>query len=106
MERTEQARYSRHRASVKASRTRARQLANEWGLADLVDDLVLVVDELVTNAIIHATTANGREVSVSYHLDAVRLRVEVRDTGDGVPAPASPARATRTTGEGSSSSTY
>jgi anti-sigma regulatory factor (Ser/Thr protein kinase) len=85
-ERRAQARYPRHRASVKAARTFARQIATEWKLDALVHDLVLVVSELVTNAIVHGTTAQGREVGLTFDLNPMRLRVEVRDPGDGTPA--------------------
>lgn len=83
-----QQRYPRHRARVRAARRDAWQLADAWGVPQLADDLALVVSELVTNAVVHAATGNGRQVAVTYDADATRLRVEVRDAGDGTPTPA------------------
>lgn len=76
-ERRAQARYPRHRASIKAARTLARQLATEWGLVGRSDDLALVVSELMTNAIVHAKTARGREIALTFDLNRLRLRVEI-----------------------------
>ncbi|MFC9155102.1 ATP-binding protein [Streptomyces bauhiniae] len=50
-----------------------------------MDDLVLVVSELVTNAVLHGKTPPGRQVEVTLDHKAGRVRVEVRDTGDGIP---------------------
>jgi anti-sigma regulatory factor (Ser/Thr protein kinase) len=85
-DRTEEARYPRHRASIPAARHHARKLAQAWDVPQLADDLELVVSELVTNAVEHGITANDRRVAVAYHITASRLRVEVRDAGDGTPA--------------------
>ncbi|MFF0966293.1 ATP-binding protein [Streptomyces sp. NPDC003703] len=49
------------------------------------DDLTLVVSELVTNAILHGKTTRGRQVALVIDRDAKRIRVEVRDVGDGMP---------------------
>ncbi|MGW3569087.1 ATP-binding protein [Streptomyces sp. NPDC000941] len=84
-ERRAQARYPRHKASVKTARTLARQLATEWELDGLKDDLELIISELVTNAVIHAKTARGREIALTFDLNPRRLRVEVKDSGDGCP---------------------
>ncbi|MEV6673255.1 ATP-binding protein [Streptomyces sp. NPDC051162] len=82
-ERQSRARYQKATSSVKAARRRAGQIAAEWGIESLTDDLVLVVSEMVTNAVVHG---GGRQVGVSYSLNAFRLRVEVRDAGHWVPA--------------------
>ncbi|PZT76723.1 hypothetical protein DNK56_25860 [Streptomyces sp. AC1-42W] len=49
------------------------------------EDLVQVVSELVANAVVHGRTARGRQVEVTIDGDAERVRVEVRDVGDGMP---------------------
>ncbi|MBQ0825473.1 ATP-binding protein [Streptomyces sp. RG38] len=51
----------------------------ERGLACLVDDAVLVVSELVTNAVQHS---HGREVTLTLSLRGSCLRIDVHD---GVP---------------------
>jgi anti-sigma regulatory factor (Ser/Thr protein kinase) len=54
-----------------------------WGLSEsaLGDDAVLVVSELVTNALIHGELAE--ELRLSWHPPS--LTIEVRDTGPGLP---------------------
>lgn len=53
----------------------------QWSLAPVVEDAVLVVSELVTNAVRHGTGAVGLRVSAG----AEELRIEVHD-GSTVPA--------------------
>ncbi|MFI1799888.1 ATP-binding protein [Streptomyces sp. NPDC020379] len=77
------ARYLKATYAVKPARHLAGKLAAEWGLENLAHDLVLVVSELVTNAVIHGT---GRQILVTYSLTCSRLRIEVRDTGTWNPA--------------------
>ncbi|MFI9366087.1 ATP-binding protein [Kitasatospora sp. NPDC053057] len=84
--RESQARYQRHPSAVKAARFRAAELTEEWGLQPHADDVQLILSEVLTNAVRHGA---GRQVAVSYHLDAARLRVEVRDQGDAIPCPRS-----------------
>ncbi|MER8014517.1 ATP-binding protein [Streptomyces griseoluteus] len=78
-------RYPKTRASVGKARLFARLFADGIGADDLVDDLVLIVSELVTNAVLHGKTPPGRQVEVTLDHSAGRVRVEVRDTGEGVP---------------------
>lgn len=86
-----QVRYRRYRPSVPVARAQARALAKEWRLPhSLVDPLEWVVTELVTNAVIHGRTTRGSHVAVTYHLDDVRLRVDVRDAASGMPSVGSP----------------
>jgi anti-sigma regulatory factor (Ser/Thr protein kinase) len=51
------------------------------------DDAVLVVSELVTNALVHARSG----ATVTLRARAGRVRVEVTDHGAGSPEPRSPA---------------
>ncbi|WP_103530561.1 ATP-binding protein [Streptomyces sp. SM11] len=85
VQRTEQARYRRQRASVRAARTDARRLTTDWHHPDLADTVEAVVSELVTNAVIHGTTGRGSQVHVTYRLLPDRLRIEVRDAASGTP---------------------
>jgi CheY-like chemotaxis protein/anti-sigma regulatory factor (Ser/Thr protein kinase) len=70
-----------------AAAGRARELVRgallEWGLEALVDDALLVVSELVGNAVTHA--ASSCQVSISRASDSVRI--EVTDRGEGTPQP-------------------
>ncbi|MFM9469674.1 ATP-binding protein [Streptomyces scabiei] len=78
-------RYPRTRASVGKAREFTRTFADSSGLDGMSDDLVQIVSELVTNAIVHGKTARGRQIGVAIDQDSERVRIEVRDTGDGVP---------------------
>lgn len=55
----------------------------QWAIQDVVDDVLLVVSELVTNAITHARSA----CELRLVLTTSALRVEVGDGGDGSPDP-------------------
>ncbi|WUH94132.1 ATP-binding protein [Streptomyces sp. NBC_00433] len=85
VQRTELAHYRRYRPAIAAARATARRLSNEWGLTEVADAVASIVSELVTNAVVHGRAARGSRVSVGYHLDGERLRVEVRDWATGMP---------------------
>lgn len=67
----------------------------EWGVADIVDDVLLVVTELVNNAVTHAST----ECELRLSVNPLSLRIEVIDRGPGTPDPLPPS-ATRNHGRG------
>src|SRR5438045_737349 len=46
--------------AVASARAHARALIGEWGMADVAGDAELVVSELVTNAVVASTHADGR----------------------------------------------
>jgi len=83
----------RHRsvdlAPLASSVSRARRLAHEtlttWGSARRRDDVVLVVSELVTNAIIHAGSALTLELELISGGDGDRVRVTVIDRSRHLP---------------------
>ncbi|HET9383018.1 MAG TPA: ATP-binding protein [Streptomyces sp.] len=56
----------------------------EWGRVDRCDDVRLCVSELATNALLHGVPP-GREFCVTLVADGPLIRVEVRDSGDGIP---------------------
>ncbi|KRV47150.1 hypothetical protein AQ490_10455 [Wenjunlia vitaminophila] len=67
-----------------AARVFARRCLNRWGLGDVTpfgQDAVLVVSELVTNAILHADVPE--ELRLSWR--APTLVVEVQDVGEEMP---------------------
>ncbi|MFD4785853.1 ATP-binding protein [Streptomyces sp. NPDC058459] len=78
-------RYARTRVSVGKAREFARLFADRMDVDGSADDLALIVSELVTNAVLHGKTAPGRQVEVTLDHRAGRVRVEVRDTGEGMP---------------------
>ncbi|MFJ3648142.1 ATP-binding protein [Streptomyces murinus] len=71
-----------HPLSVGAARRVVRELLTVWDVPEGVrDDVVLVVSELITNALVHA---GGTRIGCRLHRTAERIRVEVADeiTGD------------------------
>jgi anti-sigma regulatory factor (Ser/Thr protein kinase) len=76
------------RTAARARALTARTL-DAWHVTDPgdVDDIVLIVDELVTNAVVHGTGP----VRLGLHLDGARLTGEVGDADPSAPGPARPA---------------
>ncbi|HET6817047.1 MAG TPA: response regulator [Mycobacteriales bacterium] len=81
--------------SVMRSRRFVRETFAEWGITRAVDDALIVVSELVTNAITHA----GSPCQVRLSIDETSVRVEVFDEGAGTPDP-QPASSTSEHGRG------
>jgi len=65
------------------ARALVREALHDWGLATIVDDAVLVVTELVTNAVTHGGSALRLQLSRT----AGAFRIEVVDGGEGTPEP-------------------
>jgi serine phosphatase RsbU (regulator of sigma subunit)/anti-sigma regulatory factor (Ser/Thr protein kinase) len=61
--------------SVSEARRFAREVLADWGLDDLLDDVVLLTSELVTNAVTHA----GTPMTVAVVREEDRLRIDVFD---------------------------
>ena len=61
--------------SVAKARAFAREMLETWDAGDLADSVVLLVSELVTNAVVHAGTTARLEL----RLDTQSVRVEVED---------------------------
>ena len=70
-------------ASAGVARRFVREACERRGAEEWLDELLLVVSELVTNAVIHARSACS--VRLTWRDDAVR--VDVSDDGDGSPDP-------------------
>lgn len=81
--------------SAGSARAFASEALDRWGLPELADDLLLVVTELVANAVTHAGTSCELRLSA---LPAA-VRVEVIDYGAGTPDPMPPS-STRNHGRG------
>lgn len=71
---SQQRRFPRRRASVRASRDFVADVLTEWQLGSLIDDIRLCVSELATNALLHGVPP-GREFAVQLHAtdELVRL---------------------------------
>lgn len=76
-------------ASVKAARDFAVTALRAWGLPTLTDEVCLVVSELVTNALHHATPPRSRLDPEAIRLSLIRRGDEVicavRDSGADIP---------------------
>lgn len=74
--------FERDLISSRAARRFVTETLSVWEVGDLLDNVNLLVTELVTNAIVHADS----EAEVAVVLTPTRLRVEVGDQGDALPA--------------------
>lgn len=74
------------RKSVARTRRELTAVLCVWDMAALADTAVLVLSELVTNAVLHARVPRDRLIETRFvRLPGSRLRIEVHDAGDGVP---------------------
>jgi len=73
------------------ARQTTREAVAAWRLAGLADEAVLLVSELVTNAIQHAG-ADGSPTVLRLEFDGDWLRIEVHDASPHVPQPRVPDR--------------
>ena len=67
----------------------ARDALTSWQLTHLTDTAVLLISELVTNAVLHAR-ADGSCVALSLEIRGSRLRIEVHDGDLRGPQPRTP----------------
>ncbi|AYN42976.1 ATP-binding protein [Streptomyces dangxiongensis] len=73
--------------AVSAVRRRVAAVLAEWSVCpDVVEDLLLVVSELATNAVIHARPPAELRLSWRWGDTGRTLRVEVTDAGPALPA--------------------
>ncbi|MFG2044116.1 SpoIIE family protein phosphatase [Dactylosporangium sp. NPDC048998] len=90
-----QRRFRGDAVSASAARRFAADVLTAWGEHDLVDDTLLLLDEVITNAIQHTVGA----VMVRLELGPRRLRVSVADRSERLPSPR-PAAADSENGRG------
>lgn len=78
--------FRRERRSVPAARQFAHAYLAEWGLAgtERGADVLVCVSELATNALVHGVPP-GRQFRLLLRCDGYSLRVEVHDSGGGIP---------------------
>jgi DNA-binding NarL/FixJ family response regulator len=81
--------------SAREAREFTRRTLQQWGLDGMLDDALIVVSELINNAITHACSESELRLAVS----PAALWVEVTDRGSGTPDPL-PASDTRPHGRG------
>jgi anti-sigma regulatory factor (Ser/Thr protein kinase) len=66
-----------------AARRLVAETLEQWGRYDLIDDTVLIVTELVTNAVIHAQS----DVTIAMSVRGGTVRIAVRDSSPEPPVP-------------------
>ena len=69
-------RFAPQSASASAARRFVRETLTGWGADAVIDDAVLLTNELVTNAVVHA----GTEVNVSCALGPDYVQIGVSDS--------------------------
>lgn len=69
--------------AVRSARVFTSDNLAKWGMSDLTDDAVLVVSELVTNAVNASTDCD--DVAVWLWTDGDSVLIEVRDSAPGIP---------------------
>ncbi|AVZ74976.1 ATP-binding protein [Streptomyces lunaelactis] len=75
-------RWARHPRSVPLARAELRKTLAEWGLPQIEDAALLVLSELLTNAVRHARVSPGREIETRCRPVSDGVRIEVHDTAD------------------------
>ncbi|MEU9760152.1 ATP-binding protein [Streptomyces sp. NPDC047987] len=76
----------RERRSVPAAREFVRAAVVDWGFGARLDDVLLCVSELTTNALVHGVPpGRGYVVRLLLREGGAVLRVEVHDSGSGQP---------------------
>lgn len=65
--------------SVGLARAELSDLLTKWDLSTVVDEALLVLSELVTNAVRHGRATVEREIETRYSRVADGVRIEVRD---------------------------
>lgn len=83
-------RWARHPRCVALARAELRKLLDGWGLAVISDDALLVLSELLTNAVRHARVSRGREIETRYFREPQGVRIEVHDAAQNWPQPRMP----------------
>ncbi|MGH3327283.1 MAG: SpoIIE family protein phosphatase [Streptomycetales bacterium] len=84
--------------SAAAARRFVQRTLMEWGITDFVDDAVLLVSELVTNAIVHAGTRT--DVTCLRYDGGIHIEVQDRHPSRGLPQTLLPADTDREGGRG------
>ncbi|MFE7456327.1 ATP-binding protein [Streptomyces sp. NPDC057554] len=83
-------RWTRNPRCVPLARGVLREALADWGLLQIEDAALLVLSELLTNAVRHARTPPGREIETRYRPVEAGVRIEVHDVSDARPVPRSP----------------
>lgn len=75
-------RWTCHPRSVRLARAELSRALAAWDLTEIEDAALVVLSELVTNAVRHARIPSGREIETRYALVGAGLRIEVHDAAE------------------------
>lgn len=75
-------RWIRHPRSVGLARAELQRTIVSWDLKAVEEAALVVLSELVTNAVVHARVPRGREIETRYRREEDGLRIEVHDAAD------------------------
>ncbi len=76
-------RWARHPRCIRLARAELSKVLADWGLAAGEDAALVVLSELLTNAVVHAHVSPGREIETCFRHEADgRLRIAVDDADD------------------------
>jgi anti-sigma regulatory factor (Ser/Thr protein kinase) len=75
-------RWARHPRCVGLARVELRKALAAWGLAEMEDTALIVLSELVTNAVRHAHVSPDRAIETRFQHAGDDLRIEVHDSSD------------------------
>ncbi|MCX4582134.1 ATP-binding protein [Streptomyces sp. NBC_01481] len=78
-------RWTRHPKSVGLARTELQRALCGWGLAVIEEPALLILSELVTNAVVHARVPKGRQIETRFECEDKGVRIEVHDASDEKP---------------------
>nr|WP_240483372.1 ATP-binding protein [Streptomyces pathocidini] len=78
-------RWSRHPRCVGLARAELQKVLADWGLVAVQDSALLVLSELLTNAVRHAHASPGREIETRYVRERGGVRIEVHDAAEAWP---------------------
>ncbi|MEV4742691.1 ATP-binding protein [Streptomyces sp. NPDC049555] len=80
-------RWKRHPRTVALARAELRAALRDWDLTEIEDTAVLVLSEIVSNAIRWARVPVGREIETSFCRGADSIRLAVDDADETWPRP-------------------
>lgn len=78
-------RWTRHPRCVGLARAELRMVLDGWGLTVVSDTALVVLSELLTNAVRHARVPAGREIETRYFRETNGVRIEVYDAAQSWP---------------------
>ncbi|MFI5800895.1 ATP-binding protein [Streptomyces sp. NPDC051677] len=78
--------WTRNAKCVRLARSQLGKYLQRWEAEELTDSGTLLLSELLTNAVRHARVSPGREIETVFEVTEEKLRVEVSDASNELPA--------------------